>query len=126
MIVSIVANLATHLRISLRTIAGALCVYLLIGVFFAGVYAAMSDFGWQALSGVKPLLYKDSLYFSYVTQLTLGYGDIVPVGQTARILSVLEGFIGQIYIVTVIAVLVTNIGQERRGLLRQEKEDEDS
>jgi hypothetical protein len=123
MIVAVVRNLATHMRVSLRTIAGALCVYLLIGFFFAGVYAAMSGFGLKALS-VTPLYYKDALYFSYVTQLTIGYGDIVPDGQVARMIAILEGFTGQIYIVTVIAMLITNIGQQRppKGFLKAQED----
>jgi hypothetical protein len=123
MITAVIRNLATHMRVSLRTVAGALCVYLLIGFFFAGIYAAMSGFGWESLS-VTPLHYWDALYFSYVTQLTIGYGDIVPVGQVAKMIAVLEGFTGQIYIVTVIAMLITNIGRDRpqKGFLKAQED----
>lgn len=112
MIGVIAANLITHLRVSLRTVAGALCVYLLIGILFATIYTALGALG-QAPLSEDPLHYRDAIYFSYVTQLTLGYGDIVPKDSFARMLAVTEGLVGQIYIVTVLAVLVGNLGRER-------------
>ena len=51
-----------------------------------------------------------SVYFSYVTLTTLGYGDITPVSSAARNLSVLEAITGQLYLAVLIARLI--------GLLR--------
>ncbi len=46
------------------------------------------------------------LYFSLVTLVTLGYGDIVPVTPLARMVSAFEGVIGQFYVAAVVAMLV--------------------
>ncbi len=51
------------------------------------------------------------LYFSYVTLATLGYGDIVPVGQVARSVAMVEALMGQIFLVTLVAALVGNLGR---------------
>jgi hypothetical protein len=51
----------------------------------------------------------DYLYFSFITQLTVGYGDLTAAGNLGRACAVLEALIGQIYLVTVVAVLVTRL-----------------
>jgi voltage-gated potassium channel Kch len=56
----------------------------------------------------------DYLYFSYVTQTTLGYGDFTAAAGLGRALAVLEALIGQIFLVTVVALLVSNLGRTRR------------
>lgn len=48
----------------------------------------------------------DLLYYSYITLLTIGYGDIVPISQAAKRLSILMGLIGQFYLVIVMSVMV--------------------
>jgi hypothetical protein len=52
-------------------------------------------------------------YFSFVTLATLGYGDIVPTTQLARNLAVLETIIGQVFLVVVVARVVTTLGRMR-------------
>jgi hypothetical protein len=55
-----------------------------------------------------------TLYFSFVTLGTLGYGDIIPVGGPARALAVVEAIGGQMYLVVVVARLVS-LHQEHWG-----------
>ena len=47
-----------------------------------------------------------TLYFSFVTMFTLGYGDIVPLSATARAFAIIETFAGQVLLVVLIARLV--------------------
>jgi len=47
-----------------------------------------------------------SVYFSFVTLATLGYGDIVPLTPTARGLAVSEAIVGQLYLAVLVARLV--------------------
>ena len=57
------------------------------------------------------------MYYSFVTLTTLGYGDIYPVSDAARILGMLEATLGQLYLVILVARLVglyTSQESERR------------
>ncbi len=55
----------------------------------------------------KRFSWRTRLYFSFVTLGTLGYGDITPVGGPARALAVSEAIVGQMYLVVVVARLVS-------------------
>lgn len=88
-------------------IASAVAVYLLFGVLWARLY--------ELIHVLKPGSFHlganvndfSLLYFSFVTLVTLGYGDIVPISQVARSLTMLEGLVGQLYIVILISSLVS-------------------
>jgi len=47
----------------------------------------------------------DGLYFAFVSGLTIGYGDLVPVGPSARVLAIAIGLIGILF-----AGLVASVG----------------
>jgi voltage-gated potassium channel len=57
----------------------------------------------------------DSLYWSYITATTVGYGDIRPLKKISRLLSVFIAFIGMIFtgILVAIALYTTNIAIEK-------------
>ena len=57
-----------------------------------------------------------------MTITTVGYGDFTAAGSLGRMLAVTEALIGQIYLVTVVALLVSNIGGERSLERVQESE----
>jgi hypothetical protein len=95
---------------NVRAVTGAVCVYVLIGLLFVylyGVIAAVSsnDFFAQGTDGTRSL----RLYFSFVTLATLGYGDYTPAHELGRTLAIVEALFGQLYLVTVIALLVSRI-----------------
>jgi len=90
-------------------IQGAICAYLLFGVAWGVLYGWVALVDPQAFSGAvgaagsgEPMI-----YYSFVTLTTLGYGDITPVSYTARTLSWLEAAFGQIYLVVLVAHLVS-------------------
>ena len=56
--------------------------------------------------GGRPDNWMTSIYFSFVTLTTLGYGDIVPISPFARTLSITEALIGSFFIAILIAKLV--------------------
>ncbi len=96
--------------IDIRTILAALCVYVLIGMLWAFVYSAVGNTGSRdffAQPGARTSA--DYLYFSFITQLTVGYGDLTAAGNLGRSLAVLEALLGQIYLVVIVAVLVSRL-----------------
>lgn len=93
-------------RLQLR-IAAAIAMYLLIGVIWARLYEIAYLVNPAALSMVGHANHYTFIYFSFVTLVTLGYGDIVPVSLFARSLAMLEGIIGQLYLVILISSLVS-------------------
>jgi hypothetical protein len=113
-------RLLQHTTVSRSTITGALCVYLLIGLAFAAL------FGLTEVIGLGPFFAgrletndADFLYFSFSTLATVGYGDFVARTNLGRMLAVTEALIGQLYLVTVVALLVGNLGRGRREGDRQ-------
>jgi hypothetical protein len=97
-------------RVTLPTLAGVLAIYLLIGMFFSFAYGVVGAVEEGALyaGGTDPTL-SNELYFSFVTLCTVGYGELVPGSDAARTLAVTEMLIGQIYLVTVVALIVANL-----------------
>jgi hypothetical protein len=90
-----------------ETICGALSVYLLIGQFFAFTDSVVGSFTRFFVAAGSYSL-KDYLYFSFVTLTTLGFGDLVPRGDLSRTLVMIEAMLGQLYLVTVVTLLVSN------------------
>jgi hypothetical protein len=100
---------------NVRAVTGAVCVYVLIGLVFVFLYGTLAQLGSgnffaQGTDGTRSL----RLYFSYVTLATLGYGDYTPAGSLGRTLAVVEALFGQLYLVTVIAVLVSRMQRRPR------------
>jgi membrane-bound ClpP family serine protease len=100
--------------ITRQRIEGAIAVYLLIAVTFAGAFELLElvrpgslQFTGSALKEVRHPVG----YFSVVTLTTVGYGDVTPVGPLARRLAALEGLIGQLYPAIIIGWM---IGSMRR------------
>jgi len=118
-VVAILRGVGVQPVVSLRTVLGALCVYLMIGFFFAYSYAAIGAFGGQPFftNGREETL-AHFLYYSYVSQTTTGFGDFTANTSLGRTVTVVEVLLGQLYLVTVLALVVANIGRERRPLRR--------
>lgn len=119
---AILSRILGHRRVSLETILGAVCVYLLIGFIFAAGYAAI-----EAISGTGFFAQGDGdaerddlLYYSFTVLTTLGFGDLTAATQFGRAFSVLEAVIGQVFLVTLIARLVGLFGLPARSGPAQE------
>lgn len=96
--------------VTLPALSGVLAIYLLLGMAFAQFGSAVQaiDDGSYFAGDPDPVL-PDFIYFSYVTLSTTGYGDLSPVSDVARMLAVTEALLGQIYLVTVVALIVANL-----------------
>jgi hypothetical protein len=112
---AIVRRLGTHLTISWSTILGALCIYLLFGMVFASAYSVAGHLQDEELfvqqQGFDTV---DTMYFSLITLTTVGYGDLTMRSDVTRIMAANEALFGQIYLVTMVALLVGNLGRQRR------------
>jgi hypothetical protein len=97
-----------HQRISHETVLGALCAYVLVGLLFAFVYLAVDELrDGPFFAQPGPHEQSEFLYFSFVALTTLGFGDLSPAVGLPQALTVLEALTGQIFLVTLVARLVT-------------------
>ncbi len=98
--------------VSLHTMFGVLCIYLLIGSLFAFLFGVVNGVGSTAFFGhhVSPQT-PDFLYFSFATLTTVGYGDLVAATDLGRSFAIAEALLGQIYMVTVVAVIVGGLSR---------------
>ncbi len=94
--------------ITMDTIRGGICAYLLIGFVWALFYGMVATLNPQAFSQAIVLKnsYLQPIHFSFTTLTTLGYGDIVPISNLALVLTDIEAIIGQLYPTVFIALLV--------------------
>jgi hypothetical protein len=111
--VAVARRLLRHPRVQGSTVLGALCIYLLLGLFYAYLFWAVGVISSPFLAGTGAATMVDYLYFSYASLTTVGYGDVTAAKDIGRILAVSEALIGQLYLVTVVALLVGNLGRDR-------------
>src|SRR5262249_23429183 len=83
----VIRRLLTHHQIDITTVAGALCVYLLAGLFFAYLFAAIGAIDPPFFTQTSNATGVDYVYFSFVTIATLGYGDLTARGDLGRMLA---------------------------------------
>ena len=113
---AIVGGLVRLMRlrgVTLQTVAGALAIYLLLGIVFAWLYAFFDQTSDDPFfTGVAGAVTQGSrVYFSFTALTTTGFGDLAAATDVGRALVVLEMLIGQLYLVTVIGVLVGRFGR---------------
>jgi hypothetical protein len=111
---AVVMGLARQLRrtgtITVTTVAGVLCLYLMLGLFFAFAFVAVQNLGGGAFfSNGDRVTAPTSVYFSFVTMTTVGYGDFTARTNLGHTMSVTEALLGQIYLVTVVAAMVSRL-----------------
>ncbi len=105
----ILKDILKHKRVSAEQVIGAVDAYLLIGLVWTSLFSLMRYMRPAAFT-IQPQGYPtfpELMYFSYSTLSTLGMGDIVPVNPLARSLTALEAIVGQIFLVVLVARLVS-------------------
>jgi len=102
-------------EVTLHTLSGVLAIYLLIGMFFSFGYGAIDRLeAGHLFAQTDHATRSDELYFSFVTLSTVGFGDLTAASELGRTIAVTEALLGQIYLVTVVALIVANLGARRR------------
>jgi len=115
---ALVSRLFIVRSVTLDTISAAICAYLLMGVAWAYAFAVVelqrpgsfsAALFQRAPGNLAPLLASlhSFIYYSFVCLTTTGFGDIAPVSEGARTLSVMESIVGQLYMAILIARLVS-------------------
>jgi hypothetical protein len=111
---SLLYDLRRDHEVTVATLAGVLSIYLLAGMFFSFLYGVVGAVDADGLfAEVAKSDREDQIYFSFVTLCTVGYGDLTPAGNLPRGFSVAEMLIGQIYLVTVVSLIVGNLSARR-------------
>ena len=123
--VSILGQVLRHRHVNIETMFGAIDVYILIGLFFASLFIGIADasahhggelFAQRFFAQRGPHPNSDYLYFSFIVLTTVGFGDLTPHTELARTVVVLEALVGQIFLVTLVARLVSLFGLEKPQL----------
>jgi hypothetical protein len=100
--------------ITIETMFGVLCLYLIVGLFFGTAFAAIEEVGGTSFfHQLSTATTNDFLYFSFATLTTVGYGDLTAATNLGRALAITEALLGQIYLVSVVAVIVSNLRPAR-------------
>jgi hypothetical protein len=109
-VVGLVRDLRATGMVRVQALFGVLSLYMLIGMAFGFVYGAIEYFGGDPFFAAgQSATVSNCLYFSFITLSTVGYGDFVARTDLGHTLAVFEALIGQIYLVTVVSLIVTNL-----------------
>jgi len=96
-------------EVRIEAVMGVLSLYMLIGMLFAFVFGAIDRYGGPFFAGDASATVARCLYYSFTTLCTVGYGDFTARSDFGHTLSVFEALIGQIYLVTVVSLIVGNL-----------------
>jgi len=113
-VIGVIRSLRARQAVTLEAVFGVLCVYILLGMFFASVYGTIDRFGGDPFfAGGQTATVARCIYFSFTNLTTLGYGDFTARTNLGHTLSVSEALVGQIYLVTIVSLIVANLGRSR-------------
>ena len=123
----IIRAVVVRRKVDIQTVMAALCFYVMIGLFFATLFHSLQETSGHAFfDQVNRGSVSDFLYYSFATLTTVGYGDLSASFPIGRTLSVAESMLGQLYLVTVVAVLVANLAPVKEMKLRHKKGTDDA
>ena len=114
--VGVIRGLRARGHTTVQAVLGVLCLYLMFGMVGAFVYGMIDNLGGgPVFANDLAATTARCLYFSFVTLTTVGYGDVTARSDLGHTIAVSEALVGQIYLVTVVALLVSDLGSRRGG-----------
>jgi hypothetical protein len=113
-VVGVVRSVRARGGVVIEAVLGVLCLYILVGMGFALAYGAISDLTGHFFANGIPASGARCLYFSFATLTTVGYGDLTAASNLGHTLSTSEALVGQIYLVTIVSLLVSNLRPRSR------------
>jgi hypothetical protein len=121
---SILRAIVSKREVDQETVLGAIDAYLLLGMFFAFVYQALGalwpPFFEGGTEGAVAQSVAQSLFFSFTTLTTTGYGNLVPAANPGQSIAVMEMLIGQLFLVTAVAKVINAWRPARWAAVQQE------
>jgi voltage-gated potassium channel len=112
-IVAILIYVFKSPRITLDTIFAAVVAYFFLSIFFAIIFTLIFSFNPNFFNLPAPetlhqfrLLTNEMIYFSLITIVGVGYGDILPLLPFSRMLAAMEAVVGHFYMAVLIGWLV--------------------
>jgi hypothetical protein len=104
----VMRHLVARSVIDRQAVLGVIVAYLLIGMFFAFVYRVMGVFQPEPFFGsggdATP---SATLFFSFTSLSTTGYGNLVPAGSAGQTVAVAEMLIGQLFLITAVGKVIS-------------------
>ena len=104
-IIKVLMHLFETKEVTAETIKGGISAYILIGFMWALIYHTLHFIEPRSFGGLTGHIY-DYFHLSYSTLSSVGYGDVVPLTSCAKMLTDVQGLIGQLFIATFIARLM--------------------
>ncbi len=104
---SILRSIVVQREVDQETVLGAIDAYLFVGMFFAYAYQAIGSFDSPFFEGGLEATVPRVLFFSFTTLTTTGYGNLVPAGRLGQTAAVGEMLVGQLFLVTAVAKVIT-------------------
>lgn len=114
-VIGVARKLRRRQAVTLEAVFGVLCLYLLIGMSFSFVYGAIGRIEGSFFAQNVAATDARCLYFSFITLTTVGYGDLTAASNLGHTLCSFEALIGQIYLVTVVSLIVSNLRRAPRS-----------
>jgi voltage-gated potassium channel len=110
---TVVYDVVKKAKVTLETLRGVICAYFMVAILFAYIYYLIEFLipgSFYLARSVSVFSYvhflSEMMYFSFVTLLTIGYGDLYPIQGVSQTAAVIEGIIGQFYIAILVSRLV--------------------
>ncbi|MGB1294789.1 MAG: ion channel [Flavobacteriales bacterium] len=108
----LIKQIVTSRNVNTQTLFGLAAGYISLGLGGFFIYQGVELYNPNSFSGLlvdaeqEPLKEDSLLYFSFVTLLTIGYGDIKPMTSIAQKATILVGLTGQFYIIFIMAIVM--------------------
>jgi len=110
-------------KVTSDVLRGTICVYFMIGFAFAIIYTLMELTHPESFNGLAEKVkafphghyHSEMVYFSFITLLAIGYGDITPAGDVGQMFAVSEGLVGQFYLAILVARMVSTYARRAQA-----------
>ena len=112
-VVGVARTLRTRNQLTIEALSGVVCLFILLGMYFAFLYGAIGRLSGSFFAQGDPATVARCLYFSFTTLTTVGYGDLTAASNLGHTLSATEALTGQIFLVTAVSVVVANLRLRR-------------